>query len=97
MSSTLLFEAASISTTSSARPSRISTQGSQVSSGSPSTGERQLTAFATMRAVEVLPVPRGPTKSSPCARRPLRTAFCRLVTVASWPTICAKVWARQRR
>ena len=97
MSSTLLFEAASISITSSARPSRIATHASQVSSGSPSRTFGQLIALATIRASEVLPVPRGPTNSRPWASRFVRTALRRVVTTASWPTISANVWARQRR
>ena len=62
MSSTRLFEAASSSTTSRARPSRIALQFGHVSHGSPSATLGQLTALATIRASEVLPVPRGPTK-----------------------------------
>ena len=62
MSSTRLFEAASISLTSRARPSRMATQAGHSSHGSPSRGLEQLSAFARMRAIEVLPVPRGPTK-----------------------------------
>ena len=62
MSSTRLFDAASSSTTSSARPSRIASQVGQVSHGSPSATFGQLTALATIRASDVLPVPRGPTK-----------------------------------
>ena len=56
------FEAASSSITSSARPSRIATQLGHTSHGSPSRRSVQLTALARMRAIDVLPVPRGPAK-----------------------------------
>src|SRR5262249_55289957 len=54
--------AASISTRSRARPSRIATHDGQVSHGSPSWRFVQLSALARIRARLVLPVPRGPTK-----------------------------------
>ena len=57
MSSTLLFDAASSSTTSSARPSRMASHDGQRSHGWPSRRSVQLTAFARIRAIEVLPVP----------------------------------------
>ena len=61
MSSTLLLEAASCSRSQSVtRPSATATQVSQMPQGSPSSGVSQLSALARMRAVEVLPVPRGP-------------------------------------
>ena len=81
MSSTLLFDAASISTTSSARPSRMATQAAQRSHGSPSWRFVQLSALATIRAIEVLPVPRGPTNRSACATRSVRTALRRAATI----------------
>jgi len=57
-------EAASISTTSSDVPFAIARQTVQVVSGS---GDgpgvpAQFSAFARMRAIDVLPVPRGPAK-----------------------------------
>ncbi len=55
-------EAASISITSSELPFEIPTQALQVKSGSGVGPWAQLTAFARMRASEVLPVPRGPAK-----------------------------------
>ena len=97
MSSMPRFDAASISTRSIARPSRIETQASQRSHGSPSWRFVQLTAFARIRASDVLPVPRGPTNRIACETRPARTAFRSVSTTACWPTISAKVWARQRR
>ena len=54
--------AASISMTSSARPSVIAWHMAQVLHGSPLPFVRQLTALARMRPVLVLPVPRGPQK-----------------------------------
>ena len=97
MSSTRLWDAASISITSRARPSRIATHEAHSSSGSPSRRFVQLSAFATMRAIEVLPVPRGPTNSSAWETLSERTAFRSVATTGSCPTISPKVWARQRR
>jgi hypothetical protein len=62
MASTPLFDAASSSCTSSDAPRAISTQESHRPQGSPSSSAAQLSALARMRAVEVLPVPRGPLK-----------------------------------
>jgi hypothetical protein len=56
------FEAASISMRSRKRPSRIATQVSHRSQGSPSFALGQFTAFAISRAMEVLPVPRTPDR-----------------------------------
>ncbi len=63
MSSTELWEAASSSRTSSELPSVMAAQLAHVLSGEPS-GLRcsQLSALARIRAVVVLPVPRGPAK-----------------------------------
>ena len=60
MASTPRLEAASSSTTSSERPSAISTHEVQTPHGSPASGLAQLRALARMRALDVLPVPRGP-------------------------------------
>ena len=62
MSSMPRWLAASISTRSRALPSLIAVQVRHSLHGSPSRGSRQLTAFASMRAVLVLPVPLGPQK-----------------------------------
>ena len=97
MSSTLLLEAASSSMTSSARPSRMDVQLAQTSQTSPSCKSVQLTALARIRAIDVLPVPRGPTKRKPWPTRSRRTALRSVCTTASWPTICENVWARNRR
>ena len=91
------FEAASISSRSIARPSRIATHDGHASHGSPSLRFVQLIAFARIRASDVLPVPRGPTKSTAWATRSVRTALRSVSTTASCPTTWANVWARQRR
>ncbi len=76
IASTPLFDAASISTRSLKLPAAIATQFSHVPSGSPSSPRcRQLSALARMRAVVVLPVPRGPEKRYAWPTRPSRTAF----------------------
>jgi hypothetical protein len=60
MASTPLLEAASSSWTSSEDPRLISTQDEHTPQGSPSDKAVQLRAMARIRAVDVLPVPRGP-------------------------------------
>jgi hypothetical protein len=61
MLSTLLFDAASSSNRSRNRSSAMAPQFSQTPHGSPSAPRfRQFSALARMRAVVVLPVPRGP-------------------------------------
>ena len=60
MLSTPLFDAASSSNTSNEVPCSIARQTSHTPHGSPSVTFGQFSAFARMRAVEVLPVPRGP-------------------------------------
>ena len=63
MFSTELWEAASNSWTSRELPTTMAWQVAHWSQGSPSgQGSSQLIALARMRAVEVLPVPRGPAK-----------------------------------
>ena len=85
--STPLFDAASISTRSLKVPAAMATQFSQVPSGSPSAPRsRQLSALARMRAVVVLPVPRGPEKRYAWPTRPSRTALRSAVVTCSWPT-----------
>ena len=69
MASTPLFDAASSSWTFRELPWVISIQDVQVSQGSPSTGASQLSAFAKIRADEVLPVPRGPLNRYACETR----------------------------
>ena len=92
------FDAASISTRSRARPSRIATHDGHASHGSASAPRfSQLIALATIRASDVLPVPRGPVNRSAWATWPVATALRSVATTASCPTISLKVWARQRR
>ena len=93
-SSMRLEVAALDSTTSKVAPSVMAMQERQVPQGSPSAGARQLSALATMRAVEVLPVPRGPTKRRPCPSRPSATARRRVLAMGSWPRSSPKVVAR---
>ena len=69
-SSTPPWDAASISTTSRCCPSRTATHWSQEPQGSGVGPDSQLTILARIRAVEVLPVPRGPQSRKACARRP---------------------------
>ena len=47
----------------------------------------QLTALARMRAVEVLPVPLGPTNSSSMAETIHAHGVLDVSTTARWPTI----------
>ena len=75
--------AASISMRSRNRPSRIETQLSQVSHGSPSFAFVQLTAFAMIRAIDVLPMPREPASRYACATCPLAIAFLRVRVTGS--------------
>ena len=62
MSSMPRCDAASISITSSEVPAAMATQAWQVPSGSAVGPCAQFSPLARMRAIEVLPVPRGPAK-----------------------------------
>jgi hypothetical protein len=97
MASTPLFDAASSSWTSSDEPRAISTQESQRPQGSPSSSAAQFNALARIRAVEVLPVPRGPLKRYACPTRPSRTAFLRARLTCSCPSTSSKRCGRKRR
>jgi hypothetical protein len=102
MSSTPVREAASISITSTCRPSAIATQCSQVPQGSvvgppePS-GPMQFIPLAMILAVVVLPVPRMPVMTKACAIRSAAKAFFSVRTIASWPIRSAKVCGRYLR
>ena len=102
MSPTPVRLAASISSTSTWRPSAIATQASQTPQGSivgppaPS-GPVQFSPLAMMRAVVVLPVPRMPVRMKACAIRPASKAFLSVRTIASWPIRSAKVEGRYLR
>src|SRR5688500_1090068 len=101
-SSTPVCEAASISITSMCRPSAIarhgshSPQGSMVGPPCPS-GPRQFSAFATSRAVEVLPTPRTPVSRKAWAIRPRSMALASVLTIASWPINSWKLCGRYLR
>ena len=60
--------------------------GSKSAFGPPSA----FSALARMRAIDVLPVPRGPAKRYACRTWPCSIAFRSVRTTASWPTTCAK-------
>ena len=86
-SSTPRFDAASISMRSENVPAAIDTQFSHWPHGSPSApSSRQFSALARMRAVVVLPFPRGPEKRYAWPTRPSRTALRSAVVMWSWPT-----------
>ena len=78
MSSTPLWLAASISITSMELPEEISVHDSHLQHGSPSTGFAQLSAFAKILALVVLPIPRDPTKRYAWPMRFVRIAFLRV-------------------
>src|SRR3954451_1205283 len=97
MSSTELFDAASISMTSSEFALAIETHDSHTPQGlvvGPSTQFRQA---ARILAIEVLPVPREPTNRYAWWTLPCSTALDRVRTTCSWPTRSAKVRGRWRR
>jgi hypothetical protein len=54
----------------------------------------QLSDFAKIRAVEVLPTPRGPTKRYACASRFCATAFFNVRETWFWPTKSSNVCGR---
>src|SRR3989339_127580 len=88
--STWVWVAASISMTSMSRPSAISTQASHVPHGSGVGPFSQLSARARIRAVVVLPTPRGPAKTNACATladdvfEPLRAVLAGEHLVGHW-------------
>ena len=79
------------------RPSVISTHASQTPHGSAVGPFTQFKARARMRAVVVLPTPRGPAKTNACARRPLASALRSVLVTACWPTTSSKVFGRHFR
>src|SRR2546430_10471396 len=93
------FEAASISMRSSADPAVMSMHDWHLLHGSADSVflPVQLTAFATRRAADVLPVPRLPLKRYACATRPPMIAPCSARDAASWPTRSANVCDRYLR
>ena len=102
MSLTPVREAASISSTSTCRPSAMATQASQTPQGSIVAPPRpsapvQFSPLATIRAVVVLPTPRTPVSTKACAIRSASKAFLSVRTIASWPIRSAKVAGRYLR
>ncbi len=97
MSSTELFDAASISTTSSDVPRRIATHagssGEKSAFGPPSAFSAHASSFAML----VLPVPREPTNRYAWWTLPSSIALRRVRTMCSWPTTSSKVRGRWRR
>jgi hypothetical protein len=79
------------------RPSAISTHASQVPHGSAVGPFTQFSARARMRAVVVLPTPRGPAKTNACARRPLASALRSVRVTACCPTTSSNRWGRHFR
>ncbi|OPZ47610.1 MAG: hypothetical protein BWY92_01742 [Firmicutes bacterium ADurb.BinA052] len=84
------FEAASTSMTSMAAPSRIPTHDTHFSHGSGVGPRAQLSALASTRAVDVLPVPRGPANRYAWVTRPAAMAFFRVLTTCACPTMSSK-------
>src|SRR4051794_32103540 len=97
MSSIPRCEAASISITSSDVPAAIATHAWQVPSGVAVGPCAQLTAFARIRANDVLPVPRGPAKRYAWRTLSCVIAFVSVRTTASCPTTSSKVCGRYLR
>ncbi len=94
MSSTELFEAASISITSSELAEAIERQESHWPHGSIVGPRSQFRQAARILAIEVLPVPREPTKRYAWCTFSRSTALRRVRTTGSCPTTSAKVRGR---
>src|ERR1700730_6981340 len=92
-------DAASISMRSSAEPAVISTHDWHTLQGSAESRFRpeQLSAFASRRAADVLPVPRLPLNRYACETRLPMMAPCSARDAASWPTRSPKVCDRYLR
>src|SRR3954454_18107415 len=97
MSSTELFDAASISMTSSEVADAIARQLAHVPSGSAVGPRSQFRHAARIFAIEVLPVPREPTNRYAWWTLPCSTALDRVRTTCSCPTTSVKVRGRWRR
>src|SRR5918999_2112175 len=92
VSSTFECEAASISMTSIDEPSAMATHEAHTPHGFGVGPFSQLSALARMRAVLVLPVPRGPVNRYACATRSSFIAFASVLVTCSCPRISPKVW-----
>src|SRR3954454_3362449 len=97
MSSTELFDAASISMTSIELALAIATQDSHVPHGVVVGPCSQFRQAARIFAIDVLPVPREPTKRLAWWTFACSTAFESVRTTCSWPTPSPKVRGRWRR
>ena len=87
MSSTLLFDAASISTISVNAPDNAALHISHSLHGSPSFGFKQFTALAKIFAAEVLPVPLVPLNKYACPTLFDIIWFLNVLVICSCPTI----------
>src|SRR5690349_12076945 len=97
MSSTELFEAASISITSSELACAIDLHESHSPHGSSVGPRSQFRHAARIFAIEVLPVPREPTNRYAWCTLPRATALRKVRTTGSCPTTSANVRGRWRR
>ena len=79
------------------RPSAISTHASQTPQGSAVGPFSQLNARPRIRAVVVLPTPRGPANTNACAIRPLASALRSVRVTASCPTTSSNFCGRHFR
>jgi hypothetical protein len=95
--STWVLVAASISMTSMSRPSAISTHASHVPHGSAVGPVSQFSARARMRAVVVLPTPRGPEKTNDCAMRFAPIALRSVCVTPRCPMTSSNRWGRHLR
>src|SRR5438874_9045970 len=79
------------------RPSAISIHASQTPHGSPVGPFTQFSARARIRAVVVLPTPRGPANTNAWAIRPLAIAFLSVRVTAGCPTTSSNCCGRHFR
>src|SRR5665213_1835334 len=91
MSSTELFDAASISITSSEFARAIDRHDSHSPHGATVGPRSQFKHAARIFAIEVFPVPREPTNRYAWWTFPRSTAFLNVLTTGSWPTTSSKV------
>ena len=95
--STWVWVAASISSTSMSRPSATSRHTSHSPHGSAVGPSTQFRARARMRAVVVLPTPRGPANTNAWATRSRAMALRRVWVTPRWPTTSPKRCGRHLR
>ena len=92
-----VLDAASISSTSMSRPCAISRHASHSPHGSASGPLRQFRQRARMRAIVVLPTPRGPAKTNDCAMRPAAIALRSVCVTPRCPMTSSNRWGRHFR